>query len=175
MCRERRGVVCFRVKLSGPPLDRARCLLLQAAEQSWLPFKGRTACSLTPAFPAARQRMPECCTCVYCCSPRCLEVPRTNTWCGAEDGGRYVPPVLHGRVVARFLPRGPRRPEHGLLPPHASGPWENKTRDPGACSSLLCPVPGLGFHPVQQPNAVPRHVELPRYLAGPETRYSLLV
>lgn len=26
MCRERRGVVCFRVKLSGRPLDRARCL-----------------------------------------------------------------------------------------------------------------------------------------------------
>lgn len=161
MCRERRGVVCFRVKLSGPPLDRARCLLLQAAEQSWLPFKGRTACSLTPAFPAARQRMPECYTCVYCPSARCLEVPGLIRGAGRRMVAGTYSRTPHGRVVARFLPRGPRRPEHGLLLPMLQELGRTRRGILAPVHPFSAPVPGLGFDPAQQPNAVPRYAELP--------------
>jgi hypothetical protein len=55
----------------------ARCLALQAAEQSWLPFKGRTASSPSPAFPAARQTSP---------------------------GALYMPRLLFGPVIAGTPP-----------------------------------------------------------------------
>lgn len=104
--------------------------------------------------------------------PRPTRLPKTrqtrqttlNTWCGAEDSGRYAGYVLHGRLVARFFPRGPRRPEHGLVLPMLQDLGETMTRDPGACSSLLLAVPGLGRFSscaTAELITVPRNARLP--------------
>lgn len=105
------GSSCLAVHWTG------RDALLQAAEQSWLPFKGRTAWPLTPAFPAARQRKSRYCTSVCSCAPQCLEVPRPRGL--IRGAGRGIVAGTYSAAVwwPGFYPLGPRRDEQGLLSP----------------------------------------------------------
>lgn len=92
MCRERRGVVRFRVKLSARPLDRARCLFCCKLQSS-------RGCPSKAGPVVTNSRLP-CSTAEHARARYMPLLPpalvsgctRPIAWCGAEDAmaGRYV-------------------------------------------------------------------------------------
>lgn len=89
MCRERRGVVCFRVKLSGRPLDRARCLTASCRavvaalqRQDGVVTNSRLPCSTAEKARALYMRLPQ-----FAPVSGGTQASGTNTWCGA--GGSW--------------------------------------------------------------------------------------